>query len=52
MKNQIKSIISEEFSSLVNTIENDFEINYKRKINNFLLSQMDKKINIDDLIVK
>lgn len=43
MKNQIKSIISEEFSSLVNTIENDFEINYKRKINNFLLSQMDKK---------
>ena len=51
MKNQIKSIISEEFSSLVNTIENDFEINYKRKINNFLLSQMDKKITASMVFV-
>ena len=35
----IKSIVVEEFSSLTNNIESDFESNYRRKVNNFLLSQ-------------
>ena len=51
MKNKIKTIISEEFSSLVNTIENDFKTNFHRKVNNFLLSQMDTKITASMVFV-
>ena len=41
MKEQIKNIVIEEFSKLTKLIEADFHINFKRKVNNFLLSQMD-----------
>lgn len=37
MREQIKQIIIEEFSRVVNLIENDFKSNYDRKVNNFLL---------------
>lgn len=44
MREQIKRIILENFSALTDIIEKDFSLNYKRKVNNFLLSQMDKRI--------
>ena len=44
MENTIKQIIVEEFSKLINLIEDDFSANYNRKVNNFLLSQMDERI--------
>ena len=44
MKKQIKTIVIEEFSKVIDSIENDFSKNYKNKTNNFLLSQMDKRI--------
>lgn len=42
MRDLIKHIIFEEFSKLTTLIEKDFYGNYKRKVNNFLLSQMDE----------
>jgi len=51
MKETIKKIVVEEFSNLSNLIEKDFSINYKRKINNFLLSQMDKQITASMVFV-
>lgn len=51
MKELIKQIVIEEFSKLTNTIENDFEKNYKRKVNNFLLSQMDEQITASMVFV-
>lgn len=51
MKNQIKSIIIEEFSNLTELIEADFAANYKRKVNNFLLSQMDERITASMVFV-
>ena len=47
----IKTIILEEFSKLINMIEADFKDNYKRKINNFLLSQMDERITASMVFV-
>lgn len=44
MRDIIKKIIVEEFSNLTSLIEKDFVLNYKRKVNNFLLSQMDEQI--------
>ena len=44
MRTQIKNIILEEFSKLVGIIQTDFQYNYDKKINNFLLSQMDARI--------
>lgn len=44
MKQEIKTIIIEEFSKVINSIEKDFSKNYKNKANNFLLSQMDQQI--------
>lgn len=44
MREIIKKIVVEEFSKLVDNITSDFESNYSRKVNNFLLSQMDAKI--------
>jgi hypothetical protein len=41
---EIKYIIIDEFSKLINSIETDFNSNYAKKVNNFLLSQMDKHI--------
>ncbi len=51
MREQIKAIIIEEFSRLTELIESDFPSNYKRKINNFLLSQMDKRITASMVFV-
>ena len=44
MRQKIKLIIIEEFSKVIDSIQKDFSKNYKNKTNNFLLSQMDKRI--------
>lgn len=51
MKKIIKAIVMEEFSNLTRLIENDFNNNYKKKVNNFLLSQMDKRITANMVFV-
>ncbi len=51
MKQQIKNIVIDEFSKLINLIEADFQANFKRKVNNFLLSQMDEKITASMVFV-
>lgn len=51
MREKIKQIVVEEFSKLTQLIENDFTANYKRKINNFLLSQMDEQITASMVFV-
>ena len=51
MRNTIKEIVVEEFSKLTNTIESDFKSNYIRKVNNFLLSQMDENITASMVFV-
>lgn len=51
MQNKIKTIILEEFSKLIGLIEKDFKNNYKRKVNNFLLSQMDEQITASMVFV-
>ncbi len=51
MKNAIKNIILEEFSKLIGLIEKDFKSNYQRKVNNFLLSQMDEQITASMVFV-
>lgn len=50
-RERIKSIVYEEFSKLTDLIEKDFEKNYKRKVNNFLLSQMDENITASMVFV-
>ena len=44
LKEEIKKIVVEEFSKLVNTIEGDFKKNYIKKRYNFLLNQLDETI--------
>lgn len=51
MRSVIKSIVIEEFSKLINVIETDFKINYNKKVNNFLLSQMDDRITASMVFV-
>lgn len=51
MRNTIKQIVFEEFSKLTDLIEKDFAANYKRKVNNFLLSQMDEDITASMVFV-
>ena len=51
MRNIIKNIIIEEFTNLTKLIEADFSRNYKRKVNNFLLSQMDEKVTASMVFV-
>lgn len=51
MRNTIKKIVVEEFSKLTNTIESDFKSNYRRKVNNFLLSQIDENITASMVFV-
>lgn len=51
MKEHIRQIVVEEFSRLVEIIEQDFGSNYKRKVNNFLLSQMDERITASMVFV-
>lgn len=51
MRNEIKQIIFEEFSKLINQIEMDFRSNYEKKINNFLLGQMDEHITANMVFV-
>lgn len=51
MRDTIKKIVFEEFSKLTDLIEKDFAANYKRKVNNFLLSQMDENITVSMVFV-
>lgn len=51
MRDEIKNIVLEEFSKLINLIEADFINNYKKKVNNFLLSQMDEQITASMVFV-
>lgn len=51
MRDEIKNIVYEEFSKLISLIEKDFADNYKRKVNNFLLSQMDENITASMVFV-
>lgn len=51
MEKTIRNIIVEEFSSLTNAIESDFGGNYYKKVNNFLLSQMDERITANMVFV-
>lgn len=51
MRNTIKQIVYEEFSKLTDLIEKDFAANYKREVNNFLLSQMDENITASMVFV-
>lgn len=51
MRDSIKQIVIEEFSNLTKLIEADFASNYKRKVNNFLLSQMDERITASMVFV-
>ena len=51
MRDQIKRIVIEEFSNLTALIEADFSSNYRRKVNNFLLSQMDERITASMVFV-
>lgn len=51
MRATIKNIIVEEFSKLILLIEKDFSTNYHRKVNNFLLSQMDEQITANMVFV-
>lgn len=44
MQTQIKEIIVNEFTSLINNIESDFIKNYNKKNNNFLLSELDEEM--------
>ena len=51
MREQVKLIVIDEFSKLTNIIEADFLANYNRKVNNFLLSQMDERITASMVFV-
>ncbi|MEG1878627.1 MAG: hypothetical protein RRY65_04245 [Pseudoflavonifractor sp.] len=51
MQETIQNIVVEEFSKLTNLIEADFVANYKKKVNNFLLSQMDERITASMVFV-
>ncbi len=51
MREKIMQIVIEEFSKLMELIEDDFATNYKRKVNNFLLSQMDEQITASMVFV-
>lgn len=51
MKNNIKNIVLDEFSHLTDLIEADFQSNYRRKVNNFLLNQMDERITASMVFV-
>ena len=50
-RKHIKQIIVEEFSALTKLIEADFATNYQKKVNNFLLSQMDERITASMVFV-
>lgn len=51
MRNKIKNIVVDEFAKLTKLIEDDFNANYRRKVNNFLLSQMDEQITASMVFV-
>lgn len=41
VETQIKNIVFDEFSKLIDTIEQDFAVNFNKKRHNFLLSQLE-----------
>lgn len=50
-RDEIKNIVLDEFSKLINTIEGDFIVNYSKKINNFLLNQLDEQMTANMVFV-
>ena len=51
MEEEIKKVVYNEFSNLVDNIENDFKANYVRKRYNFLLSQLDETMTANMVFV-
>ena len=51
MRDRIKNIVLDEFTKVIHLIEADFAANYDRKVNNFLLSQMDERITASMVFV-
>lgn len=51
MRDRIRNIVIDEFSKLTGLIEADFQANFTRKVNNFLLSQMDERITASMVFV-
>ncbi len=51
MRERIKNIVLDEFTKVIHLIEADFTANYERKVNNFLLSQMDERITASMVFV-
>ncbi|MFA6867138.1 MAG: TdeIII family type II restriction endonuclease [Clostridia bacterium] len=51
MRDQIKHIILEEFSDLIEKIKVDFKKNYKKKRRNFILSQFDNETTAEMVFV-
>ena len=51
MRERIKNIVLDEFTKVIHLIEADFAANYDRKVNNFLLSQMDERITASMVFV-
>lgn len=51
IREEIINIILAEFSKLISIIEADFVANYNKKVNNFLLSQMDERITASMVFV-
>lgn len=51
MEEEIKKVVYNEFSNLVDNIENDFKTNYVRKRYNFLLSQLDETMTANMVFV-
>ncbi len=51
MRNEVKRIIHEEFSELVQKIESDFRKNYNKKRRNFIISQFDNETTAEMVFV-
>ena len=51
MRNEIKRILHEEFTDLINKIENDFRKNYNKKRRNFIISQFDNETTAEMVFV-
>lgn len=51
MRNEVKRIIRDEFSDLVQKIESDFRKNYNKKRRNFIISQFDNETTAEMVFV-
>lgn len=48
---QIKEIVFEEFLKVIDTIEKDFDVNFRKKRNNFLINQLDEGLTASMVFV-